>query len=122
MDSKLIELAAEVPLNQEALFRAAFPGVRELIAGDAYLSDTDENIFRRFMTEVVEPTVAKADETVKNSLRACLAPRTAATITAISAGVNFFGNLMPNYPSGLAPAVAALIVLAAHELRSRGAI
>jgi hypothetical protein len=119
MSTSIAELVLDAPRDRETLWRAAFPRARDLIAGDEYLAGDDESVYQRWLKEVIVPALQAASEEIKASLRYCLEPRAKAEIAALAAGINFLGGFLPHYPGGLAPAVAALIVLVAHDLHDR---
>lgn len=122
MSSDVASQILEAPLDREALMKAAFPQTRKLIADDTYKSESDENVFKRWYREIVVPAMGMATEEVKESLRYCLETRGKIELTALAAGTNFLCGFLPNYPGGLVPAVAALIVLTAYELKDNDLI
>lgn len=116
------QLILEAPTEYESIFMSAFPYVRQLIADDNFKSDSDENIFKRWYRDEIIPGIKQATEEVKESLRYCLEARGKAELAALAAGTNFICGFLPHYPGGLAPAVAALIVLTAYVLRDENLI
>lgn len=111
-----------VPPDPAAAFEAAFPQARQLIATGGFHSADDRSLFERWIEDKVEPALNKANVQLKKELVASLEPRSAAGLALSAMILDFFNGLLPFYPPSLAQVVAALIVVAAYELRKRGRI
>ena len=122
MSETLELLIKNSPTDHNDVWQTAFPQARQLIVEDGFQSESDKNVFKNWINENVIPAFSKATDEVKESLRYCLEPRGRTELIMFSAGMNFICGFLPQYPSGMAPAVAALIVLTAFELRDRDVI